>query len=196
MLFVVIFFAIKGASNNPSNVNTANHIVFNNYVFDKQSDNIWYSQFSIRSQPYNIPFYYNPYEVENVSISNESMKTLASFINLHPGATVYITLDPNESTKVVVAAVQLARIFGQKYNILNMDVYAAITSQIQGNDSGTYPVITCQNATNDTLVLYIDVADEDSITSQGNCIIMKSFNANESIRIADAMTFRILRITP
>ena len=199
IILIAAYIIFKDIQSNPKNLNNNVHVVYNNNAFNKQSDNLWYVLLSIRKQPYNIPFYYNPYQAEAVRITNESMRSLATFINTNPYGLVYITVEPNESAKIVVSAVEVARIFGQKYNILNMDVRAAVTSapkkSVGTNETAQYPIITCDNADNETLVLWITIGEENSITSQGNCIILKAITANESVMVADAMTYRILQIT-
>lgn len=197
LLLIVAYFVIKGINSNPLNLNNNYHVTYNSYTFNRQSDNLWYVLLSIRNQPYTIPFYYNPYQTDSVNITNESMRTLARFINTNPDGMVYITVEPNQSSVIVVSAVEAARIFGQKYNILNMNVKAAVTSPpvSTSNETAQYPIITCDNADNETLVLWLTVGKTNSISSVGNCLILESVNASDNVRVVDAMTYRILQIT-
>lgn len=182
-----IFFGAK-TSNNPNIVN------YNNYIFQKSADNQWYTQMQIRNTPYNIGFHYNPFEVQNVTYDSTYIAyNIKTFQSRHPDGNVYITVDPDASSKLVVAGVEIAKILGKAYNIYNFNVSSSITRAPQGF-AGTYPIITCSNATGDTMVVWMVVNKENRISMSNNCVIVESISDNESSRVADALAFRLLDI--
>lgn len=192
VLMIASYFIITSTRN--VKTNTANRITYNNYDFAKLEDNHWYVQLSINNVAYNMPFYYNPYEVENVSIDNTTFQDIKRFINYHPGGNIYFTMDPDESSKIVIAAVELGRILGNRYNIFNMNVISSFTKDSVNGNITTYPIITCANATPGTMVMWFAVADENKVMGDSNCIVIKARSANESIMVADALSYRILTI--
>jgi hypothetical protein len=168
-----------------------NVVEYNNYVFEKFEDNKWITQQLIRGQLYNIPFYYNPEQVLDIPFDPKSIQNIRNFRDTVNGQ-VYITVDPYESSKVVLASVEYARILGNAYNIYNMNVKSAISTPVDGNDG--IPVITCDNQSKNVFVIYQTVTDKNLVSVDGNCIILESKTPNESIRVADAFSFRLLNI--
>ncbi len=119
-----------------------NIIQYKNITFEKRSDNKWYLETMIRNQPYLIPFYNMPNDVENVTIDDSSVfQSLRFYMKYNPGGKIYITVDPNASSYLVVGGVEFARLLGTGYNIYNMNVSSAITKEVEGVT--TVPVITC-----------------------------------------------------
>ncbi|MGV8141344.1 MAG: hypothetical protein ACP5NW_02800 [Candidatus Woesearchaeota archaeon] len=168
-----------------------NTVEYNHYVFEKFEGNKWMTQQMIGGQVYNIPFYNNPEMVLDVPVDPNAVKQLRTFRQYFPNGTVYITVDPDESSKVVLAGVEYARILGTAYNIYNMNVKSAISEPVEGMD---YQVVTCKNSSRNVFVIYQTVTDKNLVSLDGNCIILESISANESIRVADAFTFRLLNI--
>lgn len=165
-------------------------VEYNHYVFQRFEGNKWMTQQLVRGQIYNVPFYNNPQQVLDIPVDPKSITRIRSFREYTNG-TVYITVDPYESSKVVLANVEYARILGNAYNIYNMNVRSAISTPVNGTD---IPVITCKNQSKDTFVIYQVVTDKNLISVNGNCITLESMNANESVRVADAFAFRLLNI--
>jgi len=165
-------------------------VEYNHYVFQRFEGNKWMTQQLVRGQIYNIPFYNNPREVLDIPVDPKSVIAIRTFRESVNG-TVYITVDPYESSKVVLANVEYARILGNAYNIYNMDVKSAISESVNGSGIN---VITCKNQSRDVFVIYQTVSDKNLISVKGNCITLESVNANESVRVADAFAFRLLNI--
>jgi hypothetical protein len=187
-IILIIFAAILVLSKYVFKDN--NTVEYNNYVFEKFEGNKWMTQQLIRGQLYNIPFYYNPVQVLDVPVDPNAVRNIRLF-KAYSNDTVYITVDPDESSKVVIAGVEYARILGTAYNIYNMNVKSAISEPVNGTD---YQVITCKNQSTKLFVIYQTVTDKNLISVRGNCIILESMSANESVKVADAFAFRLLNI--
>lgn len=168
-----------------------NIVEYNHYVFEKFEGNKWMTQQLIGGQVYNIPFYNNPLQVLDIPVDPMSITAIRYFRN-NPNGTVYITVDPYESSKVVLANVEYARILGTAYNIYNMNVKSAISQNI--DNITEYQVMTCNNQSKNNFIIYQRVTDKNLISLNGNCIVLESKTANESIRVADAFAFRLLNI--
>jgi hypothetical protein len=167
-----------------------NEIEYNHYSFEKFEGNKWMTQQLIRNQLYDIPFYNNPMQVLDIPVDPKSISIIREFSTIN--GTVYIAVDPNESSRVVLAGVEYARILGKGYDIYNMNVKSALSRE--GDYITESPIITCKNQSQNTLVLYQVITDKNLVSVHGNCIILESKNATESIRVADAFSFRLLNI--
>jgi hypothetical protein len=166
-------------------------VEYNHYIFQRYEGNKWMTQQLVREQIYNIPFYNNPKQVLDIPVDPASITRIRNF-RAYTNGTVYITVDPYESSKVVLANVEYARILGTAYNIYNMNVKSAISTSV--NQTADILVITCKNQSKNVFVIYQKVTDKNLISVNGNCIVLESSSANESIRVADAFAFRLLNI--
>ncbi len=178
-----------------SNATSKNTVVYNHYEFTKYEGNKWQTQQLIRGQLYDIPFYYNPSQVLDISTDNTTVGLIRAFSENNPNGTIYITIDPQEPSQLVVAGVEYARLLGTSYNIYNMKVKSALTAPYQqGNLTTESPVITCSNQSQDTLVIYQAVGTQNRIYRDNYCIILESVNVSESVRVADTFAFNLLNI--
>jgi hypothetical protein len=168
-----------------------NTIEYNNYVFERFEGNKWMTQQMIKGQLYNIPFYYNPTEVLDIPVDPNAILKVRNF-SANPNGTLYITVDPYESSKVVLAGVEYARILGTGYNIYNINVKSGLSQSVDIMTES--PVITCDDQNENTFIIYQKVSDKNLVSIKDNCVIIESKNINESIRVADAYSFRLLNI--
>ena len=192
LVVIAIFLLITFNKKTPRYEKLANKVTYNYYVFNKGQDNAWYLDLNIRNQLYTIPFYYTPFDAEDIYIDNNTIKTMALYLNNNPRGNVYVSVDPYQTTKIVIAGVEISRLLGDKYDIFNFNVKSAISKEY--NDT-LYPFITCKDAHSKLMVVMFNISDKNSITSSNNCIVLNSKNVDESIRVADAFSFRILGIT-
>ena len=190
-IIVVIIVAIVLLSKYVFISKNDNSVTYNNYVFEKFEGNKWMTQQMIKGQLYDIPFYYNPTQVLDIPIDPYSISKLRNF-SYYSDAKVYISVDPNESSKVVLAGVEYARILGKAYDIYNLNVSSAINKP--ASQETDIPIITCKNQTINTIVIYQTMSNKNLVSIKGNCITIEATSANESIRVADAFSFRLLNI--
>jgi hypothetical protein len=168
-------------------------VAYNNYVFQKFEGNKWMTQQMIKGQLYNIPFYYNPTEVLDIPIDPASINKIRN-LSYYSNVMVYVSVDPNESSKVVLAGVEYVRILGKAYDIYNMNVTSAINKP--ANQTTEYPVITCKNQSINRLVIYQTISTKNLVSIKGNCITIEASSVNETVRVADAFAFKLLNIIP
>lgn len=174
-------------------IDGTNVAIYNYYEFNRHADDIWYLQMMIKNRPYEIPFYYNPFETEDIPFDNRTMPTIAAFQNRTGPKVVYVSIDPLASSKIAVAAFELKRIIGTNYDIFNFQTgYGIHYKHIENYTE--YPVATCSDARPNRLIIMINVTGENSVHTQDNCIIMNSADVNESVRVSDALAFRLLGI--
>jgi hypothetical protein len=189
----IIFLPNLFGNNDPKYVNGENQAIYNYYEFNKQEDQKWYLELSIDKKPYMIPFYYNPFETEDIFLDNVTMQTIATFKNRTGPKVIYISIDPLATSKMAVAAFEIKRLLDKNYDVLNFDAYYGIHYLHEDNYT-EYPVATCKDARPDRLIMILNITGENSITTANNCIHINSKDDNESIRVSDAFAYRILGI--
>lgn len=168
-----------------------NTIEYNHYIFIKYEKDKWITQQVINGQLYDMPFYNNPTEVLDIYVNPEVITKIRQF-RTNKNGTLYVSVDPTESSKGIMAAIEYARILGNVYNIYNMNVKSAITQEV--NITLASPVITCSNQSKDVFVIMQYKSDKNLINIENNCVTIEYLNVNESVRVADAFAFRLLNI--
>lgn len=188
----IIYGVIKQANSVPQYYKSENKVVYNYFKFTKdKTDGFWYLEIMIKNQPYNIPFYYNPYDLLDIPAEPQTLQVISTFMKNNPKGRIYISVDPEDNSKIIVAGVEIVRLLGDRYNIFNFDVYSAISKPYNNTQ---YPIITCRNATSQQLVIMMNNVGFDSINNDGYCVMINFANANESVRVADAFSLRLLGI--
>jgi hypothetical protein len=195
-IIVLVFLAgMWGVKNAQKKTIEENTLTYNSYVFRLLEDKAWYVDLAIKGKLYTIPFYYTPDKVEYVNVTNESVNAIALFSKYNPGGKVYMAIDPNELSTIVIAGVEVARILGENYDMYNFKVESAFFKLPYENYTG-HPVVNCDNATQNTMVIMFAVGEKDRVRAIGNCILLESESLNNSIKVADAFSYKILRIIP
>lgn len=162
---------------------------YNGFEFAKAGNGFWVTELTANGQPYQMPFYYHPRDVLNITIDPNIAKGLI-YPTTRP-EKIYISLDPDSGSKPVIAAVELSRLLGTKYNLFNYDVDSALTRPAEGAD---IIVKTCEDAAPGIVVIQFEQADKNQIYLDGNCVRFQYVNVNESIRVADRMNYALLQI--
>ena len=188
---IIIYVVVKQNSKIPQYYKSDNKVVYNYFLFNKDTDNLWYIDLTLNNKPYNIPFYYTPYDVLDIPSEPQTFNVINSFMKNNPKGKIYVSVDPYLDSKIIVSGIEINRMLGDRYGIFNFDVWTAISKPYNGTE---YPVIDCRNATSKQLVVMIDVAGYNSINNDKYCIKLNSINTNESIRVADAFSLRLLGI--
>jgi len=166
---------------------------YNGFSFYEQPGGLWLTRLSVNGQLYNIPFYNHPRDLKDIAIQKD-VELLIKNPNGYPKA-VYISVDPNASSRVVVGGVEIARITGNKYNLLNIFTKSALHYN-PSNDTDTL-VVNCSNSNPEVIVLYFDKGTGNAIYSDKKypyCIHLDYVTDNDSIRIADRFAYQLLNI--
>jgi len=193
-IFIVIAVIVIGGSlfysrNSRQTLEEQNK--YNGFDFAQSAEGYWITEAVVNGQPYIIPFYHHPRETENVSYT----EGLAEAIIDNPARPelVYVSLPPDSGSRTVIAGVELSRLFGSRYGLLNMQVKSALSRPDETTAAET-PIITCDDAVDGILVLLFEQSDENAIAHAGNCILFRYTTSEESIRVADRFGFELLKI--
>jgi hypothetical protein len=161
-----------------------NLIEYNGYVFTKEGS-LWFFDFEKDGNTYDVPVYYNPKEVESISMDEN-----ISFSSIYSKNMYYISLDESVTPRSLLAGVEIAKVWGQaEYGILKMQVKSALAYESESS-----PYITCENATSNVGVIFLTLSNETKIKKEGDCIILAAQNENEMMMLADKLIYISLGI--
>lgn len=167
---------------------------YNGFDFAKSSDGYWYTVVQKGNQPYQISFYYHPRDLEDIPVEANLRD---KFFNIRDNnGTIYITMDPDgNNNTIVVAGVEIAKITGKGYNLLNVDTHSAFIKKPNSTAVDTItPVVTCGQANNKTMVIWITLSNKNIAYSYGNCVILEAKTYGDMVRVADRMMYNLLGI--
>lgn len=167
---------------------------YNGFSFVKGEDGAWYTVVQKGNQPYQIPFYYHPSELEDIPV-DASIRD--KFFSLRDNnGSIYITMDPDgKNNTIVIAGVEIAKITGTRYGLLSVDTHSAFIKKPDNNtaDTGT-PIVTCSDANNKTMVIWITLSQKNIAYSHGNCVILEAASYKDMVRVADRLMYNLLGI--
>ncbi len=184
MIFLVIlsvstFFIFKG-SDDPNEYN------YNNFRIFKTQDIVGYTIVGyVGNQPYNFKLRNDPINTENITVSGEPRELILS------KPTVYLTMEPNLTSKSVIGALEVANIISRNLGIYNRETIGAITSPIENNPT---PVATCNNITRTENVILFQLGNETKVSVDNSCILVQGINEWEIIRASDRLVYDILEL--
>lgn len=108
-------------------------------------------------------------------------------------AQLFISVDPDAGPQVVVAGVEIARITGSKYNLLNIPTRSALSRPAQTQVD--IPIVHCGQATGEIAVIqFVQDPQANAIVRDGNCIILFYRTPEEAVKVADRYAYMLLRI--
>ncbi|MFH0869669.1 MAG: hypothetical protein V1866_01265 [archaeon] len=166
---------------------------YNNFEFVFQ-DNLWYTMLQIGNQPYWVPFYYHPKGLEDIPVE---IGLRAKFFALKDNnGSIYITIDPDgKDNKIVIAGVEIAKITGQAYKLLNVPTHSAfINPPKNASVNSETPIVTCSQSGSKTMVIWLTLSDKNIVYSRGNCIILEAKTYNDTVRVADRAMYNLLGV--
>ena len=167
---------------------------YNNFEFVKQKDGFWYTMLQKGAQPYWVPFYYHPRDLENIPIE-PGLRSKFFEIADNKGS-IFITLDPDAGNNtIVIAGVEISKITGTRYNLLNVPTSSAFIkpSKDATAETGT-PIVTCMHSNNQTMVIWLTLSDKNIAYSYDYCVILEAKNYNDLVRVADRLMYHLLGI--
>lgn len=167
---------------------------YNHFSFVQDENGFWNTVVNKGDQPYTIPFYYHPRDLEDI-ILEENLRD--KFFNIRDvGGSIFITLDPDaDSNKIVIAGVEIAKITGERYGLLDVPTKSAFTKVPEGGSTNTATaVVTCDQADEDTMVIWLVVSGKNLVSSVGNCVVVEAKDYNETVRVADRLVYHLMGI--
>jgi hypothetical protein len=162
---------------------------YNGFDFAQAQGGIWVTRLDVGGQPYDIPFYFHPKETLTVGVHRDAPDVL---LKARPREVV-ISVPPDGGAKVVVAAVEISRITGDKYNLLNLPTRSAL-SRPTDDVRLDVPVMACANATAERVIIEFVQGRQNAVIREGNCVKLVYTDVNESVRVADRYAYMLVGI--
>jgi hypothetical protein len=105
------------------------------------------------------------------------------FVTIHPGAGL--------TGKTTIAALEIDKIIDNDA-LYGVPVHSAFTVPLEG-DTET-PIRKCSDGTADSTVIWLTLASQTKVYTEGNCIIIAGTDEDELIRAADRFLLTLLGI--
>ncbi|MGM5481465.1 MAG: hypothetical protein ACQESE_03565 [Nanobdellota archaeon] len=173
--------------------NDTDYSTYNHYAFESVGEK-WQTQVEKEGQLFNVPSYHHPYDLENISYNAE----VTTYMMTVPHAGFIIAVD-DDGSKPVIAAVNIARILGQRY--YGFPVKSAIYGTAPANTTNVTADIsykTCDDASELVPVIHVSTnQSEPMVDFQGNtthCVLVGGSSGDDVIKSADKLVFHLLRI--
>lgn len=167
---------------------------YNGFDFVEQDDGLWYTMVQKGVQPYWIPFYYHPKDLEDIPVDSNIK---GKFFEMRDNnGTIFITLDPDAGdNNVVIAGVEISRITGSRYDLLNVPTRSAfIKPPSSGSAETETPIVTCADSNNKTLVVWLTLSHSNIAYSYDYCVRLEAKDYKEMIKVADRTMYQLLGI--
>jgi len=168
---------------------------YNGYPFTKNGQ-LWQTQVfketSVGLQQYDILVYFSPKEVLDVNIQLNLYKEIYDSERIVLALNDSALVQEENAANAAIAAIELGKIIGTKYNIMNKQTFSAVVSPMQ--DFGeNVDIVDCSLAkVNDTVVIVFGVAQETAVYKADNgCIYVDGSTGREIIRAADRFMYQI-----
>ena len=167
---------------------------YNNFEFVKKKDGFWYTMVQKGPQPYWIPFYYHPSELEDIPVEPDLRNKF--FMIRDNNGSIYITINPDAGNNtIVIAGVEISRITGSRYDLLNVPTHSAFIKPPEETttETGT-PIVTCMHSNNKTMVIWLTLSNKNLAYSYDYCIILEARTYKDLVRVADRTMYHLLGI--
>ncbi len=141
--------------------------------------------FNNNPEPYYISIRHDPQSLEDIPISLGNPRE-----SLKYAKRAFITMDPadNLTSKATLAALDIDKVIDNGY-FYNIPVNASVSSPYFN-----FPVITCENTTEETTVIWLKKSEKTEIVENNNCILVTGKDENELLRAADRLSLYLIGI--
>jgi len=168
---------------------------YNKYPFSKNG-NLWQTQLFKETdaglQQYDILVYFSPKQLENLSIDEDLYKTIYDTELIVLALNDSSLTQDGSSAQAAIGAIELGKIIGTKYNILNKKSYTAVIDPTQEISDGIRVVDCSIVSENKTAVIVFGLANETRVyQGDDGCIHVDGTSGTEIIRAADRFMYQI-----
>ena len=158
---------------------------YNGFSFVKIGP-LWYTKVSAKGNVYNIPFRFGPKDVEHIPVEMDNFSA----------GIVFLTMDPELTSRVAIAAIEIGRVLGDKYDLLNIPDKSALTKIPEGRiqDYNETLIKTCEDATEVEAVFLFISGNETKVYEENNCVIIQGVTDDDIIKASDRLAYGILGV--
>tara|TARA_Y100000310_G_scaffold341805_1_gene442226 strand:+ start:1105 stop:1755 length:651 start_codon:yes stop_codon:yes gene_type:complete len=135
-----------------------------------------------------------PRELKDIPTEGDLQEAVFRYKNRF--SDVYITVDPQSSSKTVIAGTEIGQVLGRaESGIFKMYARGALTKEGTNTVDGTMPIISCADVTDNTGVIYLEEgAPQGVIVDDVGCIHIRGETPEEVIESADRLIYVLLGI--
>ena len=155
-----------------------------NFYYDENSK-LWFTKVELLGVPYIIPFYYHPKELEDIIIEENVEKIILE----NKPKKIIITVPKDSTAQIALAGIEISKLTGERFQVFKIPTSSAVDEEVEG-----LPFASCDNSNEDVVVISFKESTNNIIRSEDNCIILE-FEENNSIQVADAFAYKLLKIT-
>ncbi len=166
---------------------------YNNFRFDRYGK-YWITSIARNGEAYDAIFYNHPLDVEHYPYDNNVTKLTLD----KPHTDLVISLTAETNASAVTSAANIARITGKFFKLPTSSALY-VPKELRSNYSDyNYTMIDCSEATELRPVIWIRVGENETKVhlhpEYPNCILIDSKWLNESDKIGDLYSYKILEI--
>ena len=160
---------------------------YNGYKFYEDADGFWITKLSTFHGDDDVPFYFHPSEVDNLTYNN-SINDYMGFIQRN-GGRVLLGLDPNFPERYdAVAAVEIGKITGRVFGIETRSGFVSSVEEL--------PVHNCSVANPQNFVIELRQGNFTGVESKDFCAIITTEHPRDILKGANLMGYKLLGIIP
>jgi len=150
---------------------TNNEMNYNGHTFEIKG-----SKYVTKINGNEMEFDFLPPTTESINLSNDTARKIKE------SYVLMITFDPSQESNLPV--MELVRFdLSQKLGKIMISGVMSSSEQYQN-----FSIITCENATQQSLVIILNMSDNTSITDTGNCIYLNA-RGSEFLRLRDRVLY-------
>lgn len=140
-----------------------------------------------RESAHNIEMRYPPDAVDDIPME----KGIVERIKRAKG--LYLTTRPDLTSKTVIAMVEVGKIVGDRYDILNIPSVVALTAKTETTEADRV-IASCSNATADVPVIFFNTGDSTIIYHDDGCIHVQGKTEDDIIKASDKLGYALMGI--
>ncbi len=157
-----------------------NSVDYGDFKFAQQQDR-WFVKIDGKV----VGFYYHPIEIEFIEMDKTITDTIKN------AEALYITNDPTSPNAEYIAVARF------QFNEVFVGFFSTpVVNTFTKNISTEIPVITCEDATEQTPVIMFTEGNQTEIMAEDNCIVLKAQaqTFNDHFRLADRLLYSLLGV--
>ncbi|MBI5390427.1 hypothetical protein HZB02_02990 [Candidatus Woesearchaeota archaeon] len=155
-------------------------------------ESIWTIFVKVNASVYGVDLRYDPLSVEAIPVEKYISERIIA------ADTIFLTVDPASSSRYVMAMTDVGKVLGTRYAIYNKEkVYTAFTSPSPNVNDTLHPIVTCDDATNQTVVILFADADVPGVRAVNNynCIIVQGKEGTmDVVKAADRLVYGLFGV--
>ncbi|MFW6383637.1 MAG: hypothetical protein ACOCZQ_03250 [Nanoarchaeota archaeon] len=155
--------------------------VYEDYVFSMTQDGLWVTEYENR----HLRFHNLPNAVESIEIPREAIESILN------AGTITLTFHPEDENIKFIEGTRM-ELEDQLQRELGIMVQTGVLENVEPYEE--IPVIDCENATPQNVVIKMQTKDEQEISYENNCLQLNSNVGNSFYKMKDRLVYTLTGI--